>query len=76
MRKEVPEGQEVSHGGGGLRSAFYDRARSCCVQGKRTAGGQDRLIRTDIYFYLTQSWALPQSARMLLIVIIHVGDIV
>ena len=76
MRKEVPEGQEASHGGGGLGSAFCDLARSCCVQGKRTAGGQDRLIRAGIYFYLTRSWALPQPARMLLIVTIRVGDIV
>lgn len=75
MRKEVPEGQEVSRGGDGLGSAFYDQAGSCCVWVKRTTGGQDRLIRAGIYFYLTRSWALPQSARMLLIVITRVGDI-
>ena len=46
------------------------------VRGKRTAGGQDRLIRAGIYFYLTPSGALPQSVRMLLRFIIRVGDTV
>lgn len=54
-------------------SACYDRAGSC-VQGRGTAGGQDRLIRAGIYFELTPTWALPQSARRLLIFIIHEGD--
>lgn len=46
------------------------------VRGKRPAGGQDRLIRAGIYFYLTPSGALPQSVRMLLRFIIRVGDTV
>lgn len=45
------------------------------VWGKRTAGGQDPLIRAGIYFYLTPFWALPRSARMLLTFIIRVGDL-